>query len=426
MRDPWNCFVTVLPYGLLIFLTWAMACREIWALPVAVVVTTFLAQTHVGFAVLALPLLALGAAALAVGVVRGGEARARRRLLRAVVVSIGAGVVLWLPPVVDMFVNRPGNLVRVARYFRHGGETHTVTQAWGVIMGQFGVPPEWLVDALGQNWLGEDSHMYTRPLPLLLVPVVVAAAVLWRRAAAAGRWLVVMLGVTLILGLVAVARTTGPAFYYRLRWAWIAPAIAFVVVAWAAWLLVARRWPGAGDPVADPRRARGVGGAGRGERVHRVTAETRADADAEVVSALLPGVLDEIAGREGVVLVDDAYSSGAWYARGIVLQLERRGIEVRVPADRSQQYGQHRVLRDGETVAAHLIVSQDELAEQFRDDPALRTVALWTSITPEELAAARREADDYDADFPAGTSMDRLYDEDLATYYEVAVFTAAD
>jgi hypothetical protein len=62
LRLPWHAWVTVFPYGLLVFLTWAMACGDRRALPVAVLVGSFVAQTHVGYVALALPLVALGAA----------------------------------------------------------------------------------------------------------------------------------------------------------------------------------------------------------------------------------------------------------------------------------------------------------------------------------------------------------------------------
>ena len=61
-----NIHIVTLPFGLMIFLSWAMTCRESWALPAGVVVAAFLAQTHVGFVALALPLLAAGAIARAV------------------------------------------------------------------------------------------------------------------------------------------------------------------------------------------------------------------------------------------------------------------------------------------------------------------------------------------------------------------------
>ena len=82
LATPWNPWITVLPYALLVMLTWAMTCGERWALPVAALVATFVVQTHVGYAVLALPLAGFGALWLLVGEFRAWQARRT---------SIGAG-----------------------------------------------------------------------------------------------------------------------------------------------------------------------------------------------------------------------------------------------------------------------------------------------------------------------------------------------
>ena len=91
VRDPWNNYVTVLPFGLLIFLVWAMVDGERWALPVGVVVASFLAQTHVGFVALALPLLAFGAVWLIVSVLRSKDRGTRRSLIRTAAISSAIG-----------------------------------------------------------------------------------------------------------------------------------------------------------------------------------------------------------------------------------------------------------------------------------------------------------------------------------------------
>ena len=76
LRNPWNPYVAVLPFGLLVYLTWAMTCGEAWALPIGVGVASFCVQTHVGYAPLAAPLLVWGAASLVVRAVPRGVTRA--------------------------------------------------------------------------------------------------------------------------------------------------------------------------------------------------------------------------------------------------------------------------------------------------------------------------------------------------------------
>src|SRR3954452_15351894 len=145
VRDPWNTYVTVLPFGLLVFLVWAMVCGEVWALPVGVLVASFLAQTHVGFVVLALPLFAFGAVWLAVSALRSPDRTGRKPLRRAVAGSVALGIVLWLPTIVDAAINRPSNASRIIRWCRDPKDgIHTLGDGWRVISGQFAAVPEWL------------------------------------------------------------------------------------------------------------------------------------------------------------------------------------------------------------------------------------------------------------------------------------------
>src|SRR3954453_8065228 len=53
--DPWVCWITVLPFGIFCLLTWALADGRIWALPATALAASLLAQTHVGYAPIAVP-----------------------------------------------------------------------------------------------------------------------------------------------------------------------------------------------------------------------------------------------------------------------------------------------------------------------------------------------------------------------------------
>ena len=455
LRDPWNPYVTVLPYGLMVFLTWAMLCRQLWALPVGVAVATYLAQTHVGFLALAMPLLALGAGGLAWGVSRhpdgadahvgagdDGDAPAdrsslraerRRRLARVLAGSAALFGLLWIPTVIDALGSGPSNLGNIVQFFREGGEDgHSLPEAWGAVTGQFAIPPEWLIDSNGQSWTGEDAHLYSRPAPVLLLLVALAAVVVWRRRGEAGRGLVIALTATISLGIVGIARTVGGAWYYRLRWLWIAPAVAFVLVVWALWILVTRRWPERGGRALTGLALVILVVLAGVNSYTAVATDTVMDADSDVVAALMPGILEEVERHdEGVIVVNDMFGVGAWYSRGIVLELERLGHDVRVSAD--QRYVFHdRFVWDGEPVAVELAVVRDEYIEVSEANPQMRQIARWTSVTRQELTRVEREQAELDAEYEAGRIGDMeyfvsspridLYDNDRATYYEVRVY----
>jgi hypothetical protein len=431
VRDPWNNYVTVLPFGLMIFLTWAMLCRETWALPAGVVVASFLAQAHVGYVLLALPLLLLGAGALVVGAVRAGPGPDRRGLVRPGLLALGLLALLWLPPVYDAAVNRrDSNMARLVSYFRHSQDaTHSLIEGWGVVTGQFSWPPEWATNALGPNFLGEDRHMYTRPLPVLLALVALAAVVVWRGTT--GRRLVVVLAVALGLGIVAVARTLGGAFYYRLFWAWIPPVVAFVLVGWAGWMLVERRWPQRGTRVLTAGAVAVLAVLAIVNSVTQVTTDTRAEADGQVVAALLPGLLDDLDGRDGTVVITDALGTGSWYARGLILELERQGLDVKVPATDIAPLSAHRVYRGGRLAGAY-VVTRDQWIDQYAADPSMTLVAEWSSVSSREEERHEHAVADIEAELEARPDdaaeilqqvpQGDLYDNDLATYYAAAIF----
>ena len=146
LYDPWNNYVVTLPFGLLLFCIWALAAGDRLALPVAVVAASFLAQTHVGFVLLALPLLAIGATWLVVPTLRRGQdPETRRRVLRMVAGCVVLGVVLWSPVIVDLLTNHPSNLEKSYRYFRTSDdESQSLTTGWQIVTAQFGAAPEWL------------------------------------------------------------------------------------------------------------------------------------------------------------------------------------------------------------------------------------------------------------------------------------------
>lgn len=399
-HDAWNCFVTVLPFGLLAFLVWALLSGDRWVLPVAVFVASFLAQTHVGFVALGLPLLGLGVAGLVVTARRGGSDGWWRPLARPVLWATGVGAVVWAPTAVDTATGSPRNLVNIVRWFRHPEEgAHTVGDGLRVMAGQFGIWPEWATRTRSFAFSGESVYIDAPVVPWLLLVVVVAAVVLWLRSPA-DRPLVVVAATVFALGVAAVARTVGPAFQYRLYWTYVLPLICAVLVALAAWRLAAPRMGTGGRRAV---AALGVSGLLALTSVN-VVSGARAGMPAEghtgVMEVLTPQVLAALGDVDGPVLVSDPFFSGTWYARGLVLQLEKHGIDARVPPERTYEAAEHRVHRGG-PLAARLIVMRDA-SVAAADDPGLRLVADWTSAGLDRVLAVEREVAAIRADVDAG------------------------
>jgi hypothetical protein len=424
LYDPWNNYVATLPFGLMLFATWALLCGDRWALPVATITATFLAQTHVGYVVLAIPLLVFGAAWLVVPVLRrGADASHKRDVVRSLLISAAIGAVLWLPVVIDLLLHRPSNLSRIQRYFTSSDEsTHSVIDGWNIVSGQFAWPPEWLTykrtDLTG---FGESSFLGHPGFPWLLFPVAVAAVVVWhrRRSDRAGaRYLSVVLGLALVLGVVAVMRTLGPVLDYRLRWTWMLAVVALVLVAWTAWQYAVQRWPRAERAVLIPAAVAVLAVVTGVNVVTAATAGTPWRADSEIMAQLTPRVRDTIEPDAGQVVLSDIYSHASWYTRGLVLQLERAGIDSRVPASQAKVVGRSRVYDPSEPIQASLVVVMDKNVTDLLADPNFRLVARWKPAPQSRLAKAFSRRGEIERAFDAGTLTfneytARLYGEGL-------------
>lgn len=478
LHDPWNTYLPVLPFALLAFLAWSMACGDRWALPVGVVVASFAAQTHVGFVALGLPLLAWGAFWLGVTTLRnrspdpgraetspeveavrrsggddhqGGDPpegdrpetseaserslswRDRLSPLALPTLAAGAlGLAVWLPPLVDVVRNTPSNAQRIVRWFSDGeGGLHSVSDGIAVIVGQFSLPAEWLMYKQTMTVSGESPFLDDQfRVPWLILPVVVAALYLLWKGSADKRHLVAVAGLTFVLGIVGVWRTVGPAFDYRLRWTWVPPMVAFVMVAWAGWSALAR-WRPAGT--ARWLTAAAVGILVVLSSVNAVTAARGGnpyEADTEVVGTVGEQVLDSLPDGDGVVYVKEPYHHAAWYSRGLVLYLERRGVDVRVEEALVLHFGAHRVY-DGEPILATLTVMVDDGIDVLSGQPDLSVAGAWESEHAHLWEAQRDEREELNRAYDAKEIDEEEYmfrsrqltvPEIEAIHYRVTVF----
>jgi hypothetical protein len=382
VRSPWNPSLPVLPFALLIYLIWSMLEEEAWALPAGVVVATFLVQTHVGYVLIALPMLVLGFVALLVHG-RHGE-QARLSVTGAMLISIGVGVVLWLPPIIDQLTNTPGNLGRVLNYFRHPDDkTHSFVQAWRLVAGEFSSKAEWLRGAQPLSPFAQGQHpfMFVIPAPLLLIPFALAGVVFWRRRAPSGLRLMAVIGVAFASGVLAAMRTVGPLLAYRVQWTWVIGAIAMIATVWAGWSALVARWPWMQARVLVPATvvalvglgvASSVDAANAGMPIPDLTPDMNS-AVAQFLPALPPG--------PGVVLVKNPGIDGYFYP-GVVLALEQHHIPVRIDSDPLRLLGSHRLYR-GEPVRAAITVVANDGA--FLAPAGTRLIAFGGKCPPERL-----------------------------------------
>ena len=188
----WNPYAALLPFTLLLFACWSIACGDYRLLPLAAVVASFVAQAHI---VVAVPTLGVVVVAL-VGLVlsRRGTAEEEGSPRHWTLGALAAALACWSPPLIQQATHSPGNLVRVWQAAFASTPRSGLTGGWYALVRTVGVAPWWLrgpqtptarvVDAF---YMRPDGHvggpglLAVASVVLVLAGLVAAAAVAARR-----------------------------------------------------------------------------------------------------------------------------------------------------------------------------------------------------------------------------------------------------
>jgi hypothetical protein len=184
-------------------------------------------------------------------------------------------------------------------------------------------------------------------------------------------------------------------------------------VLWGLWLAVARRWPRA-ERVLLPGMLAGAVGLAAVTSVSGARAGTPHGDDVEVVRELTEPLVDRFAGVDGPVLVtEEVGMAGPWYSRAVVLQLERHGIEAKVPPGLRHPFTPSLVHDGSEPLAARLVVAIEGQIPVLAATPGVELLSRWTTVPADEYEALRAEREQLLADHEAGRSG--LTDTELVT-----------
>jgi hypothetical protein len=117
--DPWNPYIALLPVLALCALASAAVAGRSRALIGVAIVGSFVSQTHLIYAPLAVAMFAAGAAAVAYTFWRRARRGApwHREAVITAGATLGALAIAWALPLYDQFAHSPGNLSAVARSF---------------------------------------------------------------------------------------------------------------------------------------------------------------------------------------------------------------------------------------------------------------------------------------------------------------------
>jgi hypothetical protein len=386
VMDAWNPNVAFPFFVLYVLAVWALADGARWAPVVVTAVGTFLVQTHVGY----LPLVAVGAAAAVAMLVldarrRGESLRPWRRPLGW---SLAVGALLWLAPVFEQLTTPTGNLTRMFRYFGDGGgETAGLGRALELLAAEFRPLPPWLGGGdVTQTFTGVAERVSAW---WLLVPVALFAvgAVATRRTGArSDRNLVVLLAALSLAGVLAVRQSPSTIEPYLFRWR---VPLAVLVVAGVLWTLARwtgmRRWPwawrAAGAVLVVAAVVPSV------ELVRQVADAPEHLSRFEVAVADAAEQLEDggAFNQPAILRFEGSNAGGLW--GGLVDELDRRGLPVRVDRALDYQFGRHRRAKLDRVGTVLYAVDEGHLLSVLGELPDAEVVAEVTPLSDRDEAA---------------------------------------
>jgi hypothetical protein len=386
----WNPYLPVVWWFTFLIAVWSAWCEDWAALPILVFAGSFCLQTHISYAGLGTALTGLTLLWVIWCLWRRWQDReARGSLLAWFAVSVGLGVLLWLPPVIQQLTSDHGNLSILYGHFTNPPE-EAVGLETGLRVLLVHLNPWRLVT-------GADA-MQGATVPGALFALVWASAVVvaWRSKVRALIRLDLVVGVALVLALISASRIFGFLWFYLVLWSWSITVLMLVGVGWAIAVAVSRR-----ESDRNRRMLATVGIAVLGVVivaaltsfvVESAEAESPDLAASEMLRKLVPPAAARLAsgdepggGRDGKYWISwtDPYSLGG-PGFGLVDALDRRGFDVGVASLYENSMPRGRAFpRADATAEVHLAVGRRAVDEWLAKPKAVR-------IASEEPTAADR------------------------------------
>ena len=262
LTQPWNPYMPLLWWFVVMLATWSVLCGDLPALVVVVFAGSLAAQTHVPYAglVAGMGLLALAGAAHtlwtsrhrevcasgSIGDAQMHKARELRRGLWWVAGAVVLGVALWTAPVVDHLTVEPSNLSLLVDHFSEPTEA-TAGPAKAVELVLLHLDPTRFLGGRDAT-TGSSGSPPTEIVEGSVIPGVVVG-LLWLAAVVAAvrlrhRELVrlhVVVAAGLALATLSISRIFGQLWPYLMVWAWCITGLLVLATGWTAWEVVRTR-----------------------------------------------------------------------------------------------------------------------------------------------------------------------------------------
>jgi hypothetical protein len=236
LADPWNPYLTLLPFAVFLFAAAGLASGDLVMAPVALVAGSFVVQSHIGYAVFVVLVSLLAAVVGGVMLWRGGNPRRRLdRTQRWLVTGVSIGVVLvaWAVPLAEQVTGDPGNVTEILDYFSTATEEPI---GFAQSLGFMGLELAPIGPWLGGHETSNSFGVLTSASPWWAVPGVgllaLAGWLSWRRRDLDAGALIGVAGVAVAAGVIAVSRITGITYFYLVRPWWVVAMVTWVTIGW--------------------------------------------------------------------------------------------------------------------------------------------------------------------------------------------------
>ena len=352
LTSAWNPHMPLVWWWVFLLAVWSVLLGDVVALPVLAFAGVLCAETHIPYV---LPVAALGALAVGVVVARGWrDPSGRRPLLVWGGAAAGLALVLVAPPLVEEVTNDPGNLTVIVESFRHPSSARVSRgEALDVWLEHLDV-----VALLRQQTAEVASTTDTRldlgaRLPGLALLAVWAGAVVvaWRRRDRDLLRLHLVVAVAEGATLLAISRIFGPVWPYLVLSSWGTTALMVL-----AMLLTFR-------PLASVRLGVVATAAAVAVAAFAVDSAYTDNAEMELVTAvgdLTSATAARLDHDERYLLEIDDPVHIVTPAFGFVLELEKRGYDVRTGERYAAAVRSHRTIAPADADAVlHFVVGED-------------------------------------------------------------------
>jgi len=382
VADPWNPRFMVLAIFTAALAAWRTLFGDRVAAVALVLWGSFAVQCHLGSAMPVLTLVAIGLVALAWRSV-GGPDRPRDR--GTLVLAVIAGVVVWIPPLIEQFTSDTGNMSQILDFVGNPpADTTGPATGLRVLFRLLSVPGDWVRGAEPMH-AGYSYDTRGWAVPWALVGLVVAAAWAWRRRWRAELAACGVAGAAIAASALATSRVVGAPVPYLLWWAWAVAAFTWMAVALVALRQLATTRFGqryATDLVLVVTLGALLLMVPRGIDLTKVQVSA---GWARTIDAVMPATLEAIEDVDGPVWVPDGLWLDGSAAMELVARAEEAGLDVRRSPNWGYVIGEHRVIDRREAVREVVFVNGESRLD-FDGNPDYTFVTAFDANSPEDQA----------------------------------------